>query len=73
VATQSKTPAKKEDATVAVPQSSGAEVDAFIARMNMVTPADSGGGRLIFAMDATPSIRSRVAPELASARALSCV
>lgn len=55
MATQSKSPVKKEDVTVAAPQSSGAEVDAFIARMNAVTPAVSGRGRLIFAMDATMS------------------
>ena len=53
--TQSNTPVKKEDGTVEVPRSSGAEVDVFLARLKTITPAGSGRGRLIFAMDATMS------------------
>jgi hypothetical protein len=54
MAVQSKAPVRKE-APVVQPRSTGAEVDAFIARMNNIAPAASGRGRLIFAMDATMS------------------
>ncbi len=37
------------------PKSSRAEVDAFLERVRSLTPATSGRGRLIFAMDATMS------------------
>jgi hypothetical protein len=52
---QSKTPVKREGGAVEAPRSSGAEVDAFLARMKTITPVGSGRGRLIFAMDATMS------------------
>ncbi len=52
---QSKTPVKREGGAVEAPCSSGAEVDAFLARMKTITPVGSGRGRLIFAMDATMS------------------
>ena len=55
MAAQSKTPAKKESGALDTPRSSGAEVDAFLARVKSMTPAVSGQGRLIFAMDATMS------------------
>ena len=51
--TQSNTPVKKEGGAVEAPRSSGAEVDAFLARVKTITPVGSGRGRLIFAMDAT--------------------
>jgi hypothetical protein len=54
MAVQSKAPVKKE-APIVQPQSTGAEVDAFIARVSTIAPAASGRGRLIFAMDATMS------------------
>jgi hypothetical protein len=54
MADQSKTPVKKEG-LVTPPRSSGAEIEAFVARMHSVAPASSGRGRLIFAMDATMS------------------
>jgi len=53
VPTQSNTPVKKEGGAVEAPRSSGAEVDAFLARVKTITPVGSGRGRLIFAMDAT--------------------
>ena len=54
MAVQSKAPVKKE-APIVQPRSTGAEVDAFIARVSTIAPAASGRGRLIFAMDATMS------------------
>jgi hypothetical protein len=54
MAVQSKAPVKKE-APIVQPQSTGAEVDAFIARVSTIAPAACGRGRLIFAMDATMS------------------
>ena len=58
---ESNPPAKKEAGAVEAPPSSGAEVDAFLARVKTITPASSGSGRLIFAMDATMSRHSAVA------------
>jgi len=56
MAARSKPPAKTEHAAVDTARSSGAEVDAFLARVKSMTPAIvSGRGRLIFAMDATMS------------------
>jgi len=56
MAAQSKTPVKTESGgAVETSRSSGAEVDAFLSRVKSMTPAVSGGGRLIFAMDATMS------------------
>ena len=56
MAAQSKTPVKTESGgAVETAHSSGAEVDAFLARVKSMTPAVSGRGRLIFAMDATMS------------------
>jgi len=56
MAAQSKTPAKTEGGgAVEATRSSGAEVDAFLARVKSMTPTVSGRGRLIFAMDATMS------------------
>ena len=56
MAAQSKTPVKTESGgAVETARSSGAEVDAFLARVKSMTPAVSGRGRLIFAMDATMS------------------
>lgn len=53
---QSKTPAKTEGRPMEPARSSGAEVDAFLARVNTIAPVSSEGrGRLIFAMDATMS------------------
>jgi hypothetical protein len=53
---QSKTPVKKEEGPIEAPRSSGVEVDAFLAHVQTIAPASSGGrGRLIFAMDATMS------------------
>jgi hypothetical protein len=54
MAGQAKAPVTKKG-PVKPPRSSGAEVDAFIARMHVVAPACLGRGRLIFAMDATMS------------------
>ena len=54
MAAQSKTPAKTES-DGALEHSSGVEIDAFLARVKSMTPAVSGRGRLIFAMDATMS------------------
>jgi hypothetical protein len=54
MAAQSKTPVKTENGGAS--RSSGAEVDAFLARVKTMTPATATGrGRLIFAMDATMS------------------
>jgi hypothetical protein len=51
-----KTPVKSETSgEVTRPQSSRAEVDTFLERVRSMTPAASGRGRLIFAMDATMS------------------
>jgi hypothetical protein len=55
MAADSKTPVKKQDGAVEAPRSSSAEIDAFLARVKTMTPAGSGHGRLIFAMDATMS------------------
>ena len=56
MAAQSKTPVKTESGSaVETARSSGAEVDAFLTRVKSMTPAVSGRGRLIFAMDATMS------------------
>ena len=57
MAAQSKTPVKIESGgAVETARSSGAEVDAFLARVKSMTPTTvSGRGRLIFAMDATMS------------------
>ena len=57
MAAQSKTPVKTESSgAVETQRSSGAEVDAFLARVKSMTPTTvSGRGRLIFAMDATMS------------------
>ena len=57
MAAQSKTPVKTESGgAVETARSSGAEVDAFLARVKSMTPTTvSGRGRLIFAMDATMS------------------
>jgi hypothetical protein len=56
MAARSKPPAKTDRAAVGTARSSGAEVDAFLARVKSMTPATvSGRGRLIFAMDATMS------------------
>jgi hypothetical protein len=54
MADQSKAPVKKEG-PITPPRSSGAEIEAFVARMHSVAPASTGRGRLIFAMDATMS------------------
>ena len=57
MSSQQKAPAKKEKGSVEAPRSSGAEVDAFLQRLQNIAPAQSTGGRgrLIFAMDATMS------------------
>lgn len=55
MAARSKTPATQGSGAVDAPRSSGAEVDAFLARVKTMVPAGSGRGRLIFAMDATMS------------------
>src|SRR5215831_1876143 len=55
MAAQSKTPVKTESGAIETTRSSGADVDAFLARVKSMTPAVSGRGRLIFAMDATMS------------------
>ena len=53
--TEPKPPAKKPSGEVAKTRSSGAEMSAFLDQMRTLTPAASGRGRLIFAMDATMS------------------
>jgi hypothetical protein len=50
-----KTPAQSPAKGIAAKQSSSAEVNAFIEKVRAMTPAVSGRGRLIFAMDATMS------------------
>jgi hypothetical protein len=55
MAAQSKTPVTQGTGAVDARSSSGAEVDAFLAQVKTMTPAVSGRGRLIFAMDATMS------------------
>jgi hypothetical protein len=56
VPAQPKTPVKNEANSVEAPPSSGAEVDAFLARLNTIASLSSADrGRLIFAMDATMS------------------
>ena len=50
-----KTPAESPAKGIAARQSSSAEVNAFIEKVRAMTPAASGRGRLIFAMDATMS------------------
>src|SRR4026208_1644890 len=55
MAAQSKTPGKTESGAVEATRSGSAEVDVFRARVKSMTPAVSGRGRLIFAMDATMS------------------
>jgi hypothetical protein len=54
---QQKAPVRKEDGSVDTPHSSGAEVDAFLQRLQTIAPVKptGGRGRLIFAMDATMS------------------
>src|SRR5499426_2572087 len=54
---QQKAPFRKEDGSVDRPRSSGAEVDAFLQRLQTIAPVQptGGRGRLIFAMDATMS------------------
>ena len=50
-----KTPVTSPAKGIAAKQSSSAEVSAFIEKVRAMTPAASGRGRLIFAMDATMS------------------
>jgi hypothetical protein len=50
-----KTPAKSESGDIARRPSSRTELDAFLTQVRSMTPATSGRGRLIFAMDATMS------------------
>jgi hypothetical protein len=50
-----KTPVTKPAGAVAAKGSSGAEIDEFAAKVRSLTPAGTGRGRLIFAMDATMS------------------
>jgi hypothetical protein len=50
-----KAPAKSENGEVAATRSSRSEIDAFLKEVKSLTPAASGHGRLIFAMDATMS------------------
>jgi hypothetical protein len=53
---QSKNPIRKEEGSVEELRSSGAEVDAFLSRVQTIAPVSSDSrGRLIFAMDATMS------------------
>ena len=52
--TQPKAPARTEKGEVAAKRSSGVEVDAFLKQVHALK-SSSGGGRLIFAMDATMS------------------
>ncbi|HYJ58955.1 MAG TPA: VWA domain-containing protein [Methyloceanibacter sp.] len=53
--TEPKAPAKTEKGEIAGERSSRAEIDAFVKNVRSLTPAGSGHGRLIFAMDATMS------------------
>jgi len=53
--TEPKAPAKTEKGEIAGERSSRAEIDAFVKDVRSLTPAGSGHGRLIFAMDATMS------------------
>jgi hypothetical protein len=53
--TEPKAPAKTEKGEIAGERSSRAEIDAFLKDVRSLTPAGSGHGRLIFAMDATMS------------------
>jgi hypothetical protein len=50
-----KAPAKSASGEVAAGRSSRSEIDAFLKQVKSLTPAASGRGRLIFAMDATMS------------------
>ena len=50
-----KAPMKTGQSDVAPKRSSNAEVDAFLDQVRTLTPAGSGQGRLMFAMDATMS------------------
>jgi hypothetical protein len=53
---QPKNPIRKEEGSVEELRSSGAEVDAFLSRVQTIAPVSSDSrGRLIFAMDATMS------------------
>jgi hypothetical protein len=52
---QPKTPAKAEKAGVAQERSTRQEIDTFLREVRSLSPAQSGRGRLIFAMDATMS------------------
>jgi len=55
MAARSKTPMTKKSGAIEAPRLSGAEIDVFLAQVRTMTPAVSGRGRLIFAMDATMS------------------
>ena len=55
MAVQSKTPVTRETGAVDASRSKSAEIDSFLAKVKTMTPAVSGRGRLIFAMDATMS------------------
>jgi hypothetical protein len=50
-----KTPSRTGSSEVARGTSSSSEVDAFLSKVQSLTPTSAGGGRLIFAMDATMS------------------
>ena len=50
-----KAPAQRNNSDVTAKPSSSAEVGAFLQKVRAMTPAVSGRGRLIFAMDATMS------------------
>jgi hypothetical protein len=50
-----KAPARTESGEVRAERSSRSEIDAYLTQVKSMTPAVSGGGRLIFAMDATMS------------------
>src|SRR5262245_44363735 len=50
-----KAPAKSASGEVAAGRSSRSEIDAFLKQVKSLTPAASGRGRLIFAMDTTMS------------------
>jgi hypothetical protein len=52
---ETKTPAKTASGEVTAQRSSRSEVDEFLEQVRSLAPADSGRGRLIFAMDATMS------------------
>jgi hypothetical protein len=52
---QPKAPARTDKGDVAEGRSTGAEIDAFLKQVRSLKPAGTGGGRLIFAMDATMS------------------